>query len=287
MSPLLSGYDIFADAEKRVYAVGAFNTVNLEISRAIHEAAKIEKSPFILASTGGAIKYAGAENIACIARNLNEEYGTKNSLHLDHGPDFATVKVCRQAGYTSFMFDGSKHPLEENIKLTRQVRDFLGVGAWQLEGEIGRLVGTEDEISVAEREAFFTDPDEAVRFARETRVDSLAISIGNAHGLYKGEPKLDFERLKVIKKRTNLPIVLHGASGLTDDDLRQAIELGVRKINFDTDLRVAFREGLESYLKGNPGQFDIRHYMKAAMEKVTETVIHKMKVLGSSGKAAG
>jgi fructose-bisphosphate aldolase class II len=287
VSPLLSGYDILDDAEKRCYAVGAFNTVNLEMTRAIHVAAQTENSPFMLASTSGAIKYAAADNIACIARNLNAEYGTRNCLHLDHGPDLDTVKLCKAAGYTSFMYDGSKFPLEENIRLTKEVRDYLGHREWQLEGEIGRLVGTEDGIQVSKRQAFFTDPDEAVRFVRETGVDSLAVSIGNKHGPYKGEPKLDFELLEEIKKVIELPIVLHGASGLSDDDLKRAIELGVRKINFDTDLRLAFRRGLEESIADDPGQVDLRIYMKPAMERVTGVVIHKMKVLGSSGKAGG
>ncbi len=286
MCPLYSTRELFEDAEKRTYALGAFNTVNLEVSRAIHLAAVEEKSPFIIAATGGAIKYAAVENIACIARNLNAEYNTRNALHLDHGPSLEIAMLCKKNGFTSVMFDGSKNPLDENIRLTKEVRAALGDPEFPLEGEIGRLAGAEDDISVTDREAFMTDPDEAVRFAKETGVNSLAISIGNQHGLYKGKPELDFERLEVIKKRVGLPIVLHGASGLSDEDLKEAIKLGVRKINFDTDLRHAFRDGLEKYLSQKPDEFDIRKYMEAAIRNVADIVKHKMQVLGSSGKAS-
>jgi len=284
LSPLVSTIGLFADAEKRGYALGAFNTVNLEVSRAIHLAAAEEKSPFMLAATGGGIKYAGVQNLACISVNFNSEYGTLNALHLDHGPDLEMVMLCKNAGFTSVMYDGSKFPLEENIRLTKEVRDALGDDDWPLEGELGRLMGTEDDVSVLEREAFFTDVDEAERFVRETKVNSLAVSIGNAHGLYKGEPKLDFERLDEIKRRVDVPIVLHGASGLSDDDLSRTIEIGIRKINFDTDLRVAFREGIEEHMRENPENYDIRPYLKEGIAHVVEVVRHKMQVLGSSGK---
>ncbi len=285
MSPILSGYEIIGHADKHGYAVGAFNTVNLEISRAIYEAAVEENSPFMITATSGAIKYAGAENIADIARNLNAEYGTRNCLHLDHGPDINYVKIARKAGFTSFMLDGSKHPLEENIRLTREVRNYLGKGKWQLEGELGRIFGVEDDVKVSKREMFFTDPDEAVRFVKETGVDSLAVSIGNVHGIYRGKPKLDYKRLEEIRERVKMPIVLHGASGLSDQSLRRAIELGVRKINFDTELRIAFKKGFQGYLSKNPGETDIRKYLAAAIESVKKVVIHKMRVLKSSGMA--
>jgi fructose-bisphosphate aldolase class II len=284
LSPLVSTRELFQDTEDRGYALGAFNTVNLEMSRAIHIAAVEESSPFIMAATSGAIKYAGADNIACTARNLNAEYGTMNALHLDHGPDLETALLCKNAGFTSIMYDSSSFPLEENIRLTREVRDALGEHGLPLEGELGRLAGAEDDISVTEREAFLTDPDEAVRFVEETGVNSLAISIGNQHGLYKGEPKLDFGRLEEIKRRISIPIVLHGSSGLSDDNLARAVELGVRKINFDTDLRHAFREGFEGYLKENPNDYDIRRYLNAAIRQVADVVKHKMRVIGSSGK---
>ena len=284
MSPLVPTNELFSDAGKRGYALGAFNTVNLEVSMAIHMAGVEENSPFIMATTGGAIKYAGVVNIASIARNLNNEYKTQNALHLDHGPDLETAMKCKNAGYTSVMYDGSKHPFEENIRLTKEVREALGDDNWPLEGELGRLAGAEDDISVSDREAFMTDVDEAVRFVKETGVNSLAISIGNQHGHYLGEPKLDFDRLDEIRKRVNVPIVLHGASGLSDDDLRHAIESGVRKINFDTDLRVAFRKGIEDHLKANPENVDIRNYMKEGIREVVEIVRHKMRVLSSSGK---
>jgi len=284
MSPLVPTTELFSDAERRVYALGAFNTVNLEVSMAIHMAAVEENSPFILATTGGAINYAGVVNIVSIARNLNNEYNTQNALHLDHGPDLKTAMKCKNAGYTSVMYDGSKHPFEENIRLTKEVREALGDDNWPLEGELGRLAGAEDDISVTDREAFMTDVDEAVRFVKETKVNSLAISIGNQHGHYKGEPKLDFDRLDEICKRISVPIVLHGASGLSDDDLRHAIESGVRKINFDTDLRVAFRKGIEEHLRANPENVDIRKYMKEGIRYVAEIVKHKMRVLASSGK---
>jgi len=231
-------------------------------------------------------------------------------LHLDHGESFEICKACIDDGFTSVMIDGSKYPFEENIKLTKQVVEYAHERGVVVEAELGRLAGIEDAVKVSEREAVLTDPDEAVEFVERTGVDSLAIAIGTSHGAYKfkGEPKLDFERLeKITKLLPGFPIVLHGASsvpaefvelcnkyggqipgaqGVPEDMLRKAATMGVCKINIDTDLRLAMTASVRKYLVENPSEFDPRKYLGAAREAIKEMVRHKIRnVLGSNGKA--
>ncbi|MDD2554545.1 MAG: class II fructose-1,6-bisphosphate aldolase, partial [Desulfotomaculaceae bacterium] len=230
------------NAEADGYAVGAFNCNNMEIVQAIVAAAEAENSPVIMQASQGAIKYAGLDYIVAMAKLAAEGTNVPVALHLDHGTSYEQAIQCIHAGFSSVMIDGSKLPLAENIKLTRRVLDVARAVGVSVEAELGKIGGAEDDITVSERDALLTDPEEVATFVRETGVDSLAVAIGTAHGQYKGIPELDFPRLKKIKSMVNIPIVLHGSSGVPDDAIREAIRLGVRKVNIDTNIREAFTQ---------------------------------------------
>ncbi|KKM96053.1 hypothetical protein LCGC14_1181950 [marine sediment metagenome] len=276
----------YARAEK--FGLGAFNTNNLEITKSIVAALKEENSPAIIAVSPSAMKYAGAEYISSMVKVAAETEGIEVALHLDHG---TTIEDCQTAidnGFSSVMFDGSKHPLEENIELTKKVVDIAGPLGVSVEGELGRIFGTEDQIVVNEREASFTDPKEAVELVEKTGIDSLAVSIGNAHGFYKGKPELDFDRLAEIAdatKDTDVLLVLHGASGIPDEDIRTAIDIGVSKINIDTEIRNAFKQGVTKFVEENPDVIDPRKILKPASDNMTAIVKRKIKLFGSNEKA--
>ncbi|SHE75885.1 fructose-bisphosphate aldolase, class II [Caldanaerobius fijiensis DSM 17918] len=282
---LVSGKEILQKANEGGYAVGAFNTSNLEITQAIIEAAEEEKAPVIIQVSMSAIKYAGIENIAAIVITAAKNASVPVALHLDHGTDFNVVMQCLRNGWTSIMFDGSKYPFEENVAITKNIVNIAHPMGVSVEAELGKIGGTEDHITVDEREATMTDPDEAVRFVEQTGVDYLAIAIGTAHGVYKGEPKLDFDRLQKIKSLLKMPIVLHGASGVPEESIVKAVKLGVNKINIDTDLRQAFDSAIRSYLNENPNQYDPRKILAAPREAMKKVVAQKIRMFGSSGKA--
>ncbi|MBQ1390433.1 MAG: class II fructose-bisphosphate aldolase, partial [Firmicutes bacterium] len=260
---LVTTKEMFAKALKSDYAVGAFNVNNMEIIQGIVDAAKIEEAPLILQVSAGARKYAKPAYLLKLVEAAIEDTGLDIALHLDHGEDFAICKSCVDGGFTSVMIDGSKHPYEENIALTKEVVDYAHDHGVVVEAELGKLAGVEDNIKVDARSATFTDPDEAAEFVARTGVDSLAIAIGTSHGAYKfkGEPYLDFERLKVIHSLIpDTPLVLHGASsvlkefvdrcnefggnipgaqGVPEDMIRESTKYGICKVNIDTDLRLA------------------------------------------------
>ncbi len=277
--------DVLGPAEAGGYAVGAFNANNMEIVQAILEAAAEERSPVILQASQGAIAYAGLDYIVALVRTAARQARVPVVLHLDHGTDFAQVMRCIRSGFSSVMFDGSSLSLEENIRLTRQVVEIGRAVGVSVEGELGKIGGTEEHISVSEKEALFTDPQEARHFVRETGVDALAVAIGTAHGPYKGRPELDFARLKQIRELTAAPLVMHGASGVPDEDVRRGIELGIRKINIDTELRQAFVAALQGYVAANPENIDPRKILAPAKAAMKEVVRGKMRLFGSAGKA--
>ncbi len=277
--------ELLAEAEKGQYAVGAFNANNMEIVQAIIEAAREENSPVILQASQGAIRYAGLDYIVSLVRTGAGKIDLPVALHLDHGTDFDQVMLCVRAGFSSVMYDGSRHPLDENIENTRfVVRVGQAVGV-SVEGELGKIGGTEDDVTVEERDALLADPLEAARFAQETGVDALAAAIGTAHGPYKGEPHLDFDRLEKIHRLIKTPLVLHGASGVPDEAICKAIKLGVRKINIDTELRQAFTAGVKDFLAEDPGNIDPRKILGPAKEAMKEAVKKKMRLFGCAGKA--
>ena len=304
---LVTNKEILTSAMAGKYAVGAFNIHNLESLLAVTAAAEEEKSPVIVAVTPSAIKYAGLTYLARLVKTAAQQTSVPMSLHLDHGRDVETVKNCIDAGFTSVMIDGSHLNFEENITLTAKVVRLAHVKGVSVEAELGRLAGVE-EVAVEEREAILTDPEAAKEFVQRTGVDALAVAIGTSHGAYKfkGEPKLDFERLTEIKRRVNIPLVLHGASsvpawiikkatrygaqlagarGIPDESIKEAIRLGITKINIDTDLRLAFTATVREVLATAPAQFDPRKILGPAREAMKHVVKSKMRLFGSSGKA--
>ncbi len=277
--------DVLGAAEQGGYAVGAFNANNMEIVQAIIEAAVAERSPVILQASPGAIRYAGLDYIAAMVKTAAQGVSVPVVLHIDHGTDFFQVMRCIRAGFSSVMFDGSALSLAENIRITRQVVEIGSAVGVSVEGELGKIGGTEDDISVSEKDALLTDPLEAQRFVQETGVDALAIAFGTAHGAYKGRPKLDFPRLKRIRELTGASIVMHGASGVHDDDVRQGIALGIRKINIDTDLRQSFVRAIKDFIADNPDNIDPRKVLAPAKEGMKMVVREKMRLFGSAGRA--
>jgi fructose-bisphosphate aldolase class II len=301
---LVPGRELLLAAGARGQAVGAFNFNNLEFLQAIVTAADARQTPVFLATSEGAIEYAGIEYIVAMTRAAAETTKVPLCLHLDHGRDLSLIQRCIKAGYTSVMIDASSLPFEENVNQTRAVVEMAHPAGVSVEAELGRLVGREDAVIVAEREAMLVDPAEAARFVAETGVDSLAPAIGTAHGAFKfkGEPRLDFERLEKVKRVTDgLPLVLHGASsvpqdlvekctrygidvkgahGVPEQDVVRAIEMGVNKVNVDTDLRLAFAAEVRRVFTEQPKDFDPRHYLGSARNAVRELVKQKIELFG-------
>lgn len=282
---LVSGKELLEHADKNGYAVGAFNVNNMEIVQAIIEAAEETQSPVILQASQGGLKYAGVEYIAELGKIAARNASVPVAIHLDHGTDFDQIMKCIRYGFTSVMIDGSHYDLEGNIAITKKVVEVARAVGVSVEAELGKIGGTEDDIVVDHKDALHTDPDEAVRFVKETDVDFLAIAIGTAHGKYHGTPEIDFERLKEIRAKVDVPLVLHGSSGVDYDDLRKAISLGISKINIDTDVRVAFTKGVADAINSNPDEFDPRKIIGPAKVEMKKAIIEKMEVFGSAGKA--
>lgn len=282
---LLSLNSLLEDAQAGGYAVGAFNCNNMEIVQAIIAAAEAENSPVIMQASQGAIKYAGIDYITAMAKTAALKARVPVTLHLDHGTSFEQVMQCIRAGFSSVMIDGSRLSLQENIALTKQVCKAARAAGVSVEAELGRITGAEDDIAVDEKEAFLTDPGEAQLFVQETGVDALAVSVGTAHGRYRGTPQLDFDRLKKIKQAVDVPLVLHGSSGVPDDAVRKAVELGICKVNIDTNIREAFTAAVRRVLENDPDEIDPRRILGPAREAATALIREKINVFGSAGKA--
>lgn len=282
---LVSGKAILQKAHEEGYAVGAFNTSNLEMTQAIIEAAEELNSPVIIQTSQSAITYATSEGIATIVRTLAEKATVPVALHLDHGTDYDVVMKCLRDGWTSVMFDGSKYEFEQNIEITKNVCGIAHPMGVSVEAELGKIGGVEDHVKVEMKDATMTDPDEAVEFVEKTGVDYLAIAVGTAHGVYAGDPELDFDRIETIKKRVNIPIVLHGASGVPEADIKKAVSLGVNKINIDTDLRVAFQKSMHKFVAEKPEVYDPRKMLAPTKDAIKEVVKAKMQMFGSAGRA--
>lgn len=282
---LLTGKELLLDAQKNKYAVGAFNINNMEVVQAIIRAAEELNSPVILQASQGGLKYAGVEYIAALGKLAGRNTKVPVALHLDHGTDFDQVMQCIRHGFTSVMIDGSRFPLEENIAFTKRVVDIAHAVGVTVEAELGKIGGTEDHITVSEKDATFTDPQEAKRFVEETGVDYLAIAVGTAHGVYKGEPKLDFDRIKEIRDIIDIPLVLHGSSGVPRESLERAISLGISKINIDTDIRLGFSNAVKDFIVNNPDEIDPRKILAPGTKAMTEIIKEKIDIFGSANKA--
>ena len=308
--PLVTTKDMFEKSMKEHFAIGAFNVNNMEIIQGIVDAAAEQNSPVILQASSSAIKYARVPYLKKMIEAALEEHDIPVVLHLDHGPDFETCKMCIDNGFTSVMIDGSKYDFEENVALTKKVVDYAHSHGVVVEAELGKIAGIEDDVNVSASDAMYTDPEQAKEFVERTGCDSLAIAIGTSHGAYKfkGEAKLRFDILAKVKELIpNTPIVLHGAStvipefveqcnkyggnipgakGVPDEMLHEASLSGVSKINVDTDLRLAMTGAIREVFTEDPSVFDPRKYLGVARTQIKDIVEHKIRdVFGSSNKA--
>lgn len=298
--PLVPGQEILAEARSGGYAVGAFNFNNLEQLQGIVRGAEAEQTPVFLATSEGAVHYAGMDYLVALARAAAKSCPVGLVLHLDHGRDLELIAKCIAAGYTSVMIDASNMPFGENRRITRLVVEMAHRRGVSVEAELGKLQGVEDIVSVSEREAVLVDPGQAQEFVKATGIDSLAPAIGTVHGAFKfkGEPKLDFERLKLVRDLTGIPLVLHGASsvpesvvalaekygakvagarGVPSEDIRRAIKLGVCKVNVDTDLRLALVAAIRQVLVEQPAEIDPRRIMGRGRDAMTEIVRERIR----------
>ena len=305
---LATNKELMAAARQGKYAVGAFNINNLEFLQAITGAAEELGSPAIIALSEGAIKYAGFRNIVSMVRLMAEEKKVPISLHLDHGKDMDVIAKCIEGGFTSVMIDGSGLPFEENIAVTAKVVEMARPKGVSVEGELGKLAGIEDNVSVAERDAMLTDPAQAEEFVKRTGVDALAIAVGTSHGAFKfkGEANLALDRISEIASRVNALLVLHGASGVKQENVDlankfgaaikgakgvpdaaivEAIRRGISKVNIDTDMRIAFTAYVRKALSEKPEEIDPRKVLGPGREAIAAVVREKIKLFGSAGKA--
>ncbi|MBR9690891.1 class II fructose-bisphosphate aldolase [Candidatus Woesearchaeota archaeon] len=302
---LVTNSYLLKKAQRKKYAVGAFNIYNLEVLLAVTRTAKELKSPAIISVTPSALKYAGIANISSLVKKVAGKLKVPMSLHLDHGKELKDIKKAVTAGFTSVMYDGSALSFEKNVKNTKKAVIMAKSGV-SVEAELGTLSGVEDEVSSSKN--IYTDPEQAKEFVQRTGVDALAVAIGTSHGAYKfkGDAILRIDILKEIRKKIDVPLVLHGASGVKkafvqkanhygaeilgakgvpDVQIRAAIREGVCKVNIDTDNRIAFTAGVREFLHNNPEVFDPRKYILAGMEEVERTVEQKIKLFGSFKRA--
>ncbi|SKB79566.1 tagatose 1,6-diphosphate aldolase GatY/KbaY [Lachnospiraceae bacterium] len=275
--------EMLLKAQQGGYAVGAFNAENMEMIRAIIAAAEELKAPVMIQTTPGTVRYASLETYAAIVKAEAEKVSVPVCLHLDHGESYEMAVKAIQVGYSSVMIDGSKLPLEENIALSKRVADVGRACGVPVEAELGRVGGKEDDTE--SKDSAYTDPEEAKRFVEETGVDSLAIGIGTAHGVYKVKPVLNTQRISEVKEVVSIPLVLHGSSGLSDEDVRDCVRRGMCKVNFATELRQEYLKATRKLLSEDESIIDPKKIGKAAMEAVKKQVEYRMKVCGCDGKA--
>ena len=267
---LVTADTLLLDAQKNGYAVGAFNIENMEMAQAVAEAVSSLNAPAIFQTTPSTVRYGGAQLLASIMRTVAETAKVPIAVHLDHGDSFSMAMQALCAGYTSIMIDGSQLSFEENIALSARVVEAAKPNGVPVEAELGKVGGKEDD---HESENAYTDPAEAAEFVQRTGISSLAVAIGTAHGIYSGVPKLDIDRLSEIRAAVDIPLVLHGASGIAEDTLIECVRRGISKINFATELRVAYSNGVKACLAKDPEVFDPKKYGAMGRDSVRETVI--------------
>ena len=306
--PLVIGKEILDAAKSGGYLVPSFNTNNLETTQAILETAERMRAPVFIQVSDGARKYAGMENLSNLVRDMAGRVSVPVALHLDHGANYEMVLQALRAGFTSVMIDASHHPLEENIAETLKCVEAAHAVGVSVEAELGRLGGIEEDINVSEQDAFLTDPDEAERFVSETGIDYLAVAIGTSHGAYKGKgrPYIDHARIEEISRRIDIPLVMHGSSGVPkylveklratgsdigdpagihDDDVRKALKTNAAKVNVDTDLRLAITAGMREVMQNDPKQFDPRKIIGKGREYMAQVIAEKFELMQTAGKA--
>ena len=280
---LVTTKEMLLKAQKGNYAVGAFNVENMEMVMAVIAAAEELNAPVIMQTTPSTVKYAGLDyylaNVATAAKNAKVPV----AMHLDHGSSFSLAMQALRQGYTSIMIDGSHSVFEENIAITKSVVDACKPSNIPVEAELGKVGGKEDDLDGGD--GGYTDPKEALEFVQKTGVNSLAVAIGTAHGVYKGEPKLDLDRLVEISKVVDVPLVLHGASGLSEEAVKESIKRGICKVNFATDLRIAYTDGVKELLEEKPETIDPKKYGVVGIEKVKELVKNRMMMCGCQNQA--
>jgi len=281
--------EMLKDAQKGRYGIGAFNANNMEIIQAIVETAEEEKAPVILQASQGAIKYAGLDMIVAMVKVMAEKVKIPVALHLDHGTDYYQNIKCLRAGFTSLMYDGSKLPFDENVKMTKKVVEMAHACDIPVEAELGQIgkMGDSDEPGVALEKVkeSMAVPEEAAKFVELTEIDFLAAAVGTIHGCRTPFAKLDIPRIEKIRELTGVPLVLHGASGVNDDEVRKGIDAGISKINIDTRIRMIFTKKMKEVLEENPNQIDPRKILGPAKDAAKEIIRDRMRVFGCSGKA--
>lgn len=284
MANILSTRQMLLKAQKEMYAVPAFNIHNLETLQVVVDTAKEMRSPVIIAVTPSTIDYARDEYVVAMAGVAAKNTDTPIAIHLDHFENILKIKQAIDVGFKSCMIDASKEIFEENILKVQEVVAYAHRYDATVEAELGKLVGIEDDLVVDEKDSMYTNPDDAVTFAQRTGIDSLAVAIGTAHGLYKGKPKLDFERLREIRRKVSIPLVLHGASDVPDELVKKAISMGICKVNVATDLKIPFSNAIKEYFKENPSANDPRKYLTPAKVAMKKIVQHKIEVCGSNNR---
>ncbi|MDB5052687.1 MAG: gatY [Bacilli bacterium] len=283
--PLVSSTPMLARAKEGKYCIAAFNVHTLEMMQAVVEAAEEMQSPLILQSTVGTVKHLGADYIVAAATVAANRSSVPIALHLDHCTDFDVIVQCIRAGYTSIMIDASMYSFQDNVARTLKVVELAKAIGINVEAELGKVGGVEDDIVVAEHEALMADPEECKLFVELTGVATLAPAVGTAHGIYKGDPNIDFDRIQKIANRVSVPLVLHGGSGIPEDQVRRAVALGMSKMNVATELRIIFSDAIKSVFQQNPDENDPRKYMIPAKAALREAAKQKMILCGSAGKA--
>ena len=281
---LVTTKQMLINAQKDNYAVGAFNVENMEMVQAVVAAAEELQSPVILQTTPSTVKYADLAYFYANVKTAAEKASVPIVMHLDHGNSFELAMQALRTGYTSIMIDGSHESFEDNIKVSKAVVDACHPSGVCVEAELGKVGGKEDDLDGGDDNPY-TDPREAIEFVEKTGVDSLAVAIGTAHGVYKGEPKLDIDRLSEIRQVVDIPLVLHGTSGVPDETVEKCIERGICKVNYATDLRIAFSKGVKEVLDKNPDTIDPKKYSSLGREYVKEYVKSKILVCKSNNKA--
>jgi fructose-bisphosphate aldolase class II len=271
------------DAQKNQYAVGHFNTSNLEITKAIVDAAVSQKSPAIIGCSEKAIDYAGLEELIALVTASAQKANVPIALHLDHGKNLELIERCIVSGFSSVMIDCSDLDFSENIQKTQGVVALARRKGISVEAELGAIPGAGSNIAPTQK--FFTDPDRAREFVEKTQIDSLAIAIGNSHGIPQPNEKLDFNLLSTIKQNVSIPLVLHGASETPVEDIKKAISFGICKINIDTEIRLNFTKALTDFVKANPQVWDPREILMAPKQTIYKMVCEKINLFGSQNRA--